>query len=102
MALAFGEQIALMNGLVEAPRLTVCIGSGVSLRRLPLLNELIALAFRAIPLTDHARNVFLNLTQLYGFRALLAAEGIVTNDPCSLDGFRMQRVEIQNQICKVL
>lgn len=102
MALAFREQIALMSPLVGAPRLTVCIGSGVSRRRLPLLNELIALAFRSIPLTDVTRTAFLESTRLYRFRALLAAKGIVTNDPCSLDEFRTQNVDIQRELCEVL
>lgn len=102
MALPFREQIALMGPLVEAPRLTVCIGSGVSRRRLPLLHELIALALRNIPLTDQARNAFLGFSQLYGFRALLGAQGIPTNEPCSLDEFRVQPPGIQSQVCRVL
>jgi hypothetical protein len=102
MALAFQEQITLMSRLVEAPRLTICIGSGVSRRRLPLLNDLIALAFRNIPLTHEAREVFLGFSQFYSFHALLAALGVATADPCTLEEFRSQPNETQSRLCHPL
>ena len=102
MALPFRQQIELMHDLVGAPRLTICVGSGISYRRLPLLHALLALAFRNIPLNAEARDAFLAYSRQYGFCALLAAEGIVTVNPCSLDEFRSQTNEHQARLCETL
>jgi hypothetical protein len=88
MPFPFRDQIEMLSAIVNAQRLTVCIGSGASIRRLPLLGDLIALAFRNILLTAEARQIFSGYSVTHGFSARLAADGVVTSDPCTLDEFR--------------
>ena len=63
MALDFAEQIHLIEPIVAdffegREQLTVCLGSGISRRRMPVLSELIASAFRNIPLNAESRQLF--------------------------------------------
>jgi hypothetical protein len=102
MAFPFRQQIEMVNAIVSAPRLTICVGSGVSRGKLPLLQGLIALAFQNVPLTDEAREAFLVYSRVHAFHLRLTERGIATLDPCTLDHFRLQTREIQAKICEPL
>src|SRR6478609_11690612 len=102
MPFPFRLQIEMVNAVVTAPRLTICIGSGVSHRKLPLLQGLIASAFQNVPLTNEARQTFLVYSQLHAFHLRLTALGIATLDPCTLDHFRLQTSAVRAQLCEPL
>jgi hypothetical protein len=102
MALPFLQQIQLVEGLLEAQRLTLCVGSGISRRRLPLLNQIIALAFANIPLTADANASFAAISQYHAFHARLAVHGIASSDPCTLEEFRGLDVRIRCELCQPL
>jgi hypothetical protein len=99
MPLPFRQQIDLFNALVNAPHLTICVGSGVSRGCLPLLNALIARAFNNTPLTDQARAAFLGYSEVHGFHDRLATRGIITANPCTLDEFRAIPAVEQARLC---
>ncbi|HEX7286836.1 MAG TPA: SIR2 family protein [Candidatus Angelobacter sp.] len=91
-----------MEILLEAQRLTVCVGSGISRRKLPLLNQIIALAFCNIPLSAEAREAFRTMSQFHAFHARLAADGVHSDDPCTLEEFRALNPAEQARLCEPL
>jgi hypothetical protein len=102
MARPFLQQLQLLEELLEAQRLTLCVGSGISRRRLPLLNQIIASAFCNAPLIPDVTTAFTALSQFHAFRDRLAARRIVSSDPCTLEEFRALDVAVQQELCRPL
>jgi hypothetical protein len=102
MPLPFQQQIQIVGVLLDAQRLAICVGSGISRRRLPLLHQIIALAFRNIPLTAESRETFRASSQFHHFHAQLAVSGIATSDPCTLEEFRALDPAEQAHLCESL
>ena len=102
MPLPFRQQVQLVGPLLDAERLAICVGSGVSRNKLPLLNTLIAIAFRNVPLNDESRGAFRASSQLHAFHARLTAIGIPSSDPCTLEEFRGFDHAVQADLCKAL
>ncbi|WP_353070748.1 SIR2 family protein [Tunturiibacter gelidoferens] len=103
MALRFTEQLDSADRALEGTgRLALCLGSGISRRKLPLLAQLIASAFRNLPHTAQADQLFLAVSRGQVFHLRLADMGITTAQPCTLDEFRGLADAVQADICNEL
>jgi hypothetical protein len=107
MALNFAEQIHLIEPIVAdffegREQLTVCLGSGISRRRMPVLSELIASAFRNIPLNAESRRLFEQYSVRHLFFQRLEQDGVHVTNPCTLEEFRELTHEQQETICWIL
>lgn len=103
MALRFREQLDSADHVLDGSgHLALCLGSGVSRGKLPLLAALIAAAIRDLPENDVAGSLFecLSLAQVFHLR--LQEKGIIVNDPCTLHNFRELEESVQIELCQSL
>jgi hypothetical protein len=103
VAQVFAEQLNQADRTLEAAgELALCVGSGISRRRLPFLEELIAAALRKLPDNADAQAAFEALSSQQVFSLRLGKLGIVVSDPCKLDEFRALDNATQEGLCKAL
>ena len=99
----FKEQLSQADRALEATgQLALCVGSGISRGRLPLLEELIAAAFRNLPDSAPAMATFKALSENQVFHLRLGDKGITVGNPCSLDDFRKLEERTQIELCRPL
>lgn len=104
----FREQFAMLDRplerfFAENERITVCVGSGVSRTRMPLLPELIARGFCRLGSDSLANDLFKDYSGQHLFAQRANQLGFSTSIPCTLDDFRsLLSVEARRSLCCVL
>jgi hypothetical protein len=99
----FADQLDAADQVLEgAGHLALCLGSGISRRKLPLLAELIAAAFCHLPATAAARAVFEGFSQQHVFHLRLQEKGMAVSNPCTLDEFCGLDEQVQTELCQTL
>lgn len=103
MALSFTEQLVSADQVLEGTgQVVLCLGSGISRRKLPLLAGLIARAFLNLPLNEDANQIFEGYSQTHVFHLRLSDRGLHSSTPCTLDEFRTLLPDVQAAICQPL
>jgi hypothetical protein len=83
-------------------QLAICVGSGISLDKMPMLHKLIARAFRNIELTDASEGIFAIYSGQTFMSYQLQDRGIPAPNPVSLSDFRTLAPTEQENLCKNL
>jgi hypothetical protein len=101
--LSFAEQIAAADRVIgDGAQVALCLGSGISRRKLPLLTELIAEAFRNLPPGVESNTIFESYSSPHAFALKLGPKHITVSDPCTLDEFRSLPPDVAGELCEVL
>jgi hypothetical protein len=99
----FAEQMQFVDRILgDGVQFALCVGSGISRRRLPMLAELIAAALNNLPATPESADTFARYSRVHVFALRLADAGIRVNDPCELNDFRGIGRQRQSELCEPL
>jgi hypothetical protein len=104
MSLPFSEQLrlvtlALPRYLEGQQHITLCIGSGASRGRMPMLSRLISRTLYNLPLDDQSREFVLRYSRSKFFHECLTRRGQSSSNPTTLDEFRALSVEARDEVC---
>src|SRR5229473_1737105 len=104
MSLPFSEQLqvvtpVLMRYFEGQQHVTVCIGSGASRGRMPMLTRLISRTLFNLPVGDVSRDLFLRYSRSMFFHERLTNLTLLSTDPTTLDEFRALQPEVRDDLC---
>jgi hypothetical protein len=108
MSGSFGEQFQLVEPVFRQTlgigrQLTICTGSGISHRRMPMLSRLIARAFCPSPPPQDLEARFNHYSGQYMFAARVKRKiGNEVPDPLPLSVFRTLDPDVQDDVCSPL
>ncbi len=107
MAQLFEAQLNLLDGILAefyagTARVTLCVSSGISLRRMPSLTSLLSTAITALPQNEPAEESFTRYRNDYHFADALRAAGHEFPEPLTLQAFRGLSEGAKEEACKRL
>lgn len=83
-------------------RITVCVGSGISSGRMPMMAELIARGFSGLGRDSRAHDLFRGYSSAHHFWFTATQEGYPVENPCTLDDFCLLPEGVRRKVCEVL